>query len=204
MKKIVVAWIVCILGLVGIFGWLGAPKPAENHAESGLITGEFSLVGAEGETFADRDFHGSYTLIFFGFTHCPGICPTTLLLMQNTLDHLGDAGKKIQPIFISIDPERDTPEITAQYASRFGRTIGLSGSPEQIKAAADSFKVYYTKVPMEEHAGHGEHAGHDMGDYMMDHSGYLFLMGPDGRYLTHFPSSITEQALEEGLKKFIR
>lgn len=199
MKKIVISWLVCVLGLVALFAWVGkdifpsTPASSENVAPS-LVKGEFSLQDGNGKTVTDKDFRGKYTLVFFGFTHCPDICPTTLLLVQNTLGKLGETGKKVQPIFITTDPERDTPKVASDYASHFGNTIGLSGSEAQIKAAADSFKAYYSKVPMSDPS---------MG-YMINHSGFLYLMGPDGKFVTHFAHDIAPTELESALRKYIK
>lgn len=197
MKKIVIAWIICVLGLVGLVGWLGGglvPQKADANSESSLITSGFTLQGPQDRTVKDTDFRGRYMLVFFGFTHCPDVCPTTLLLMQNAIGQT-KLGERIQPIFITVDPERDTPQITTDYVGHFGpHMLGLSGTPAQIKAAAENYKVFYSKVENDDPA---------MG-YMMDHSSFIFLMGPDGEYITHFPSDIAQQALEDGLKRYVR
>ncbi|MES2984538.1 MAG: SCO family protein [Pseudomonadota bacterium] len=200
MKKIVIAWLVCVLGLVGLFGWVGGsvfsnPRGADGSAAAPLITAEFTLQGGKGKTVTAQDFRGRYMLVYFGFTHCPDICPTTLLLMNNVVNQLGKNADRVQPIFITVDPERDTPASTTEYASHFGpRVLGLSGTPAQIKAAADSFKVYYSKVEDKTSA---------MG-YVMDHSGFIYLMGPDGKYVTHFTHGVSEQELAEGLASYVK
>lgn len=198
MKRIVIVWVMCVLAGVGLMGWLGTGmlSPAgRQSAQPSLISGDFSLFDGSNMPRTSREMRGRYQLVFFGYTHCPDVCPTTLLLVQNTLNNLGKTAEKIQPIFITVDPERDTPAVMGEYVKHFGdRILGLSGSPEQIAHAADSFKVFYSKVEDKESAL----------DYVMDHSGFLYLMGPDGKYVTHFPSTIAQQALEEGLRTHVR
>lgn len=196
MKRIVIVWIVCVLAAVALLSWVGRDLFPEQAGEgNALIHGAFSLTGGNGETVTEKDFRGKYMLVYFGYTHCPDICPTTLLLIQNVLSHMQPRGRDIQPIFISLDPERDTPKVTAEYASHFGQNmVGLSGTPEQIKAVAENFKVYYSKVEAKDSA---------LG-YMVDHSGFIYLMGPDASYLTHFAHNASERELEEGLRKYVR
>jgi protein SCO1/2 len=114
--------------------------------------------------------------------------------MSNVIGQMGASATPLQPIFISVDPERDTPSVTAEYASHFGKNfLGLSGSAEQIKHAADSFKVFYSKA---------EDNGSALG-YVMDHSSFIYLMGPDGRYITHFASDISEAGLKKELERYV-
>lgn len=188
-----------MLLLIGLFAWLGTdmmmtPTKAKSE-EKPLIGGAFTLVDGAGKTRTDKDFRGKYLIVYFGFTHCPDICPTSLLIIQNAINALGSKKKEVTPLFITVDPERDTPAVVGQYVSHFGpEFVGLSGSPEQIKQAAEAYKVYYRKVEDPDSA---------MG-YTMDHSGFIFLMGPDGRYLTHFPHTISEQSLTDGLAAAIK
>jgi protein SCO1/2 len=197
MKKIVISWIVCVLGLLALLVWSGSSTlaPSKEDAQPALILGDFTLQGAGGKTVSAKDFQGRYMLIYFGFTHCPDICPTTLLLVNNVINRLGVKAEKIQPIFITVDPERDTPDATAEYAKHFGkRTLGLSGTPQQIRQAADNFKVFYSKVEDKNSAI----------DYVMDHSGFVYLMGPDSKYIAHFPHNVPEQVLYDGLKSLVK
>jgi protein SCO1/2 len=197
MKLPVLSWIICVLGLIGLVAWLGTGvvPVTKNKGGEPLIGGSFTLTAPDGTNVTDRDLRGKYALVYFGFTHCPDICPTSLLLMQNALEQLGAKGKKVTPVFITLDPERDTPEIVGNYVNNFGdRFVGLTGTPEQIRAVADAYKVYYSKVEDENSA---------LG-YIIDHSGFMFLMDPNGKYVTHFPHSIAEQSLTEGLDAAIR
>ena len=109
-----------------------------------LVGGPFSLVGTDGKPVTDRDFRGRYMLIFFGFTHCPDICPAELQVIAQALDKLGDKGKNVVPVFITLDPERDTPQVMAEYVKSFGPNfVGLTGSPEAIATAAKAYRVAY-------------------------------------------------------------
>jgi cytochrome oxidase Cu insertion factor (SCO1/SenC/PrrC family) len=198
MKKIVISWVVCVLALVGLFAWLGNSVLPNNRAatpENPLLKADFELMTANQKLVRDEDLRGRYLLVYFGFTHCPDICPTTLLLINNVLGQLGDKAKNITPVFISVDPERDTPDIAANYAKNFGKNVlGLSGTPEQVKHAADSFKVFYSKVEDKDSA---------LG-YVVDHSGFVYLMGPKGEYMAHFAHNVSEQELKQGLMDHVR
>ncbi len=198
MKKVVTSWVICVLVLVGLFVWLGGNMPSKDNelgADTSLIQADFSLLDPHGKTITAKDLRGRYLLVYFGFTHCPDICPTTLLLMQNAIAQLGERAKKVQPVFITVDPERDTPKAVGEYVSRFGKNmLGLTGNAEQIKHAADSFKVYYSKV---------EDKGSALG-YVVDHSGFIYLMAPDGRYITHFTHATPEQELKKELMTYVR
>jgi len=198
MKKIVISWLVCVLGVALIFAWMGndlLPKDSSSQNSNPLIQAKFTLQGEQDKIVRAEELRGKYLLVYFGFTHCPDICPTTLLLMSNVIGKLGDASKNIQPLFISVDPERDTPSATAAYAKNFGKDfMGLSGTPEQIKEAADSFKVFYSKV---------EDANSALG-YVVDHSSFIYLMGPDGHYVAHFPSTVSEAELKKELNRYVK
>lgn len=197
MKKIVISWIICVLALVWLLVWVSRDTSPQigKPADKALITADFTLQDGKGKTVRATDFRGRYLLVYFGFTHCPDICPTTLLLMQNALSKTGAVAKKIQPVFITVDPERDTPEAVADYAGHFGASmIGLSGTAKQIRHAADSFKVYYSKV---------EDKGSALG-YVVDHSGFIYLMAPDGSYVTHFAATVSEQELQKELISHVR
>lgn len=132
------------------------------------IGGPFELRDQQGRAVSQESFDGRWLLVFFGFTRCADICPTTLMHVAKVLDGLGEQSARLQPLFISLDPERDTPEVLAAYTGFFDeRILGLTGTAEQIRQVADAYAVYFKKVPM--------------GDtYMLDHSGSIFLMSPKG------------------------
>ena len=157
-----------------------------------LVGGPFSLVGANGKPVTDRDFRGRYMLIFFGFTHCPDICPAELQVIAQALEQLGDKAKNVVPIFITLDPERDTPEAMGNYVKSFGPNfVGLTGSTEAIAAAAKAYRVSYAKVENKESAA----------DYSVDHSALVYLMDPEGRYVTHFSYGLSADQMAEKLGK---
>ena len=149
-----------------------------------LVGGPFELVDQHGRTRTDRDFRDRFMLVYFGYTFCPDVCPMTLSNMSRALEQMAagdpDIGSAIVPLFVTVDPERDTVEALADYAPSFHPDlVELTGSDEQIARAAGAYRVYYAKV-VEDPAG-----AEESGDYLMDHSSYIFLMGPDGDYVTH-------------------
>jgi protein SCO1/2 len=172
------------------------PRTDANVETSGtaLVGGPFTLVGTDGKTVTDQDFRGKYMLVFFGFTHCPDICPAELQMVAEALDRLGDKANEVVPIFISVDPERDTPEVLAAYVKSFGpKFVGLTGSPDQIAAAAKAYRVSYTKFENKDSPG----------NYSVDHSALLYLMDPQGRYLTHIPYGANPAQMAEKLARFL-
>jgi len=185
-----VAFLLTLAAQQGMLG--GSPRPSQQAA---AIGGPFSLLGSEGESVTDADFAQSYLLVSFGFTSCPDVCPTTLQSIGQAMDLLGDDGQGLQPLFITLDPERDTPQVVGDYAQAFHtRLIGLTGSVEQIADAAGAYRVYYAKVP---NAGDGE------SDYTIDHSAFIYLMSPDGAYLTHFSHASTPEDIAAGVRAFV-
>jgi len=186
--------------LIAVAGWAGylafMPPAPERAAETGAgvaIGGPFTLVDQTGRTVHDTDYRGRMMLISFGYTTCPDVCPTTLASISRALDQLGADAERVQPLFITIDPERDTPEALAAYVPHFHPSlIGLTGTPAQIAAVAKAYKVYYAK------AG-GAAAGED---YLMDHSTIVYLMGPDGRLLTYLPNATDPDALAARIREY--
>lgn len=198
MRKLILL-ITGLIGAVFAVTYLAMPALLEapsHHSTQGeaLIGGNFSLVDQNGKPFTQQQMLGHYSLVLFGFTHCPDVCPTSLLIIANSLKELGIDAKKITPIFITVDPERDTPETLKLYVSNFYPTlVGLSGNAEQIKQAANAYKVFYSKVEQPDSA---------LG-YVMDHSTYIYLMGKDGKYITHFPHNVAQPLLTDTLKRTI-
>ena len=142
------------------------------------IGGPFRLTDQNGQRVAAKDFQGQWMLVYFGYTYCPDICPTTLATMTAALDELPpDLAEQVVPVFITVDPERDTVEQLEEYAPLFSdRLVALTGTDAEVKAAARAYKVYFSKAPG---SGTGE-------DYAVDHSGFVYFMGPNGTYQTHF------------------
>ena len=159
-----------------------------------LIGGPFELVGKDGKTVTDKDFLGRHMLVFFGFTHCPDICPAELQVMSAALDNVGSKADQVVPVFITVDPERDTPELMAAYVENFGPNfVGLTGSPEAIADAAKAYRVVYQKFQVE---GAGD-------TYSIDHSALVYLMGPDGKFVTHFPYGTSPEKMAETLRRYL-
>jgi protein SCO1/2 len=160
-----------------------------------LIGGPFTLVGKDGKPVTDQAFRGKYMLVFFGFTHCPDICPAELQVIAAALDELGPKADEVVPIFITLDPERDTPPVVADYVMNFGpRFVGLTGSPEQIAEAAKAYRVAYSKFQEE---------GAKPGDYTVDHSALVYLMGKNGEFLDHFAYGTPAAKMAEGLRRYL-
>lgn len=170
--------------LIWNFTGIGGQKPPADltrHSGIASVGGPFQLVTQDGKTVTDQDFAGRFMLIYFGYTWCPDVCPLALQLMDDTLARLGPDAAAIQPIFITIDPERDTPEVIKSYIASFRPgLIGLTGAPEDIAAVAEAYKMYYRKTePLDD-------ANPD--SYGVDHMNIFYLMGPDGAYAAHFMS----------------
>lgn len=148
------------------------------------IGGPFTLVAQDGRTVTEQDFADDYMLIYFGFTYCPDVCPTELAVVASAVDQL-DAPDEVVPIFITIDPERDTPEAMADYVSLFHpRMVGLTGSEEQVAEAARAFRVFYQRIESPEFQ-----------DYLMDHSSFIYLVDPDGVTRLVFPYGTDPEAM---------
>jgi cytochrome oxidase Cu insertion factor (SCO1/SenC/PrrC family) len=159
----------------------------------GPVGGPFALVDHTGMTRTDTDFRGKLLLVYFGYTYCPDICPTDLMQIGLAIDKLGAAGEKVQPLFISVDPERDTPRVLAQYISMFHpRLIGLTGTPEQVRAVADRYKAYYAK-----------YSPPDGGVYLIDHTGFIYLMGSSGEYLGFFPPGTSADRMVQIIRQHL-
>jgi cytochrome oxidase Cu insertion factor (SCO1/SenC/PrrC family) len=159
-----------------------------------LVGGPFSLVDQDGKRRTDAEFRGRLMLVDFGFTNCPDICPLGLALMADALDRLGPQANNVQPIFITVDPARDTPPVIKDYVAHFSdRMIGLTGTPEEIAAAAKAYRVYY-KV-------HGDPATNP--NYAVDHSGFIYLMGRDGKFLTHFMHDTPPDRVADAIRRYL-
>lgn len=181
LATLVLALVVALLAL-GYGAWRLSglnDAPAVGQSGQAAIGGPFTLVDQHGEARSRDDFAGQYRLIYFGYTYCPDVCPTALWAMSQALDQLEESNpalaRQVTPIFITVDPERDTVEHLAGYADSFHpRLVALTGTLEQIAETAKAYRVFYRKVEDE-----------SAGDYLMDHSSFIFLMGPDGSYLSH-------------------
>jgi cytochrome oxidase Cu insertion factor (SCO1/SenC/PrrC family) len=156
----------------------------------GSVGGPFTLTDQTGKQRSDAEFRGKLMIVYFGYTYCPDVCPTDLMAITQALDALGPAAEGVQPVFITIDPERDA-KVLADYVSSFHHSlIGLTGSPDKIRKVANAYKAFYVKVPDER-----------SGEYSIDHAGIIYLMGRNGEYLGFMPPQTNPDRLTEILRK---
>ena len=190
-----------LLVVASLFGW-GPAAAAEQPSAAqmmddlmygrGSVGGPFNLTDQAGRQRTDTEFRGKLMIVYFGYTFCPDVCPTDLMAITQALDALGPVAEGVQPIFITIDPERDT-KVLADYVSAFHHSlVGLTGSPEEIRKVANSYKAFYAKVPDERSGG-----------YSIDHTGVIYLMGRDGEYLGFMPPQTNPDRLTEILRKYL-
>jgi protein SCO1/2 len=163
------------------------------------IGGPFTLRDPDGNIVTETNLKGRYSLVFFGFTHCPDICPLTLQNVTQALNDAGEAANAVQPVFITVDPERDTPEAMRAYAANFHpRLLALTGTPEQVQAAVKSYRAYAAKSPLK------DAEGRETDDYTMIHTGNVYLMDRNGNYVTHFGQDATAAIITERLLQTVR
>jgi protein SCO1/2 len=168
------------------------PRGAAGTLLASTIGGPFRLVDQDGRTVTDADLKGKWSLVYFGYTHCPDACPTALNDIAIALDELGSKRSAVRPVFITVDPERDTPEVLKAYVTAFDAPIlALTGTPEEVAQAAKGYRVYYAK-----HAEAG-------GDYSMDHSSVIYVMDPEGRFTASFTHQSAPEEIAERLKKLL-
>lgn len=180
--------------LASIFGQeMMAPTAAGGGMQlpAGMsLGGAFELTNQAGKAVTEQDFAGRWMLVYFGFTYCPDVCPTELGTIASTLDAMGPAGEAVTPVLITIDPQRDTPALLADYVSRFHpRLQGLTGTPEQIAAVTRRYRVYSARVQRP-----------DMTDYLMDHSSFIYLVGPDGKVRALFRPEMSPEAIAAAVR----
>ena len=182
------AGLVLFGAVVVIFDRLSMPA-AQQVA---TIGGPFKLTDQNGQTVSEQDFKGHPFLVFFGFTHCPDVCPTTLFEVSEILRSLGPDADRTRAVFITVDPERDTPAVMKDYLSSFDPHLsGLTGDPAAVAAVAKAYRVYYKKVPL------------DQGGYTMDHTAIVYLMDKDGRFVAPFNLKRPAQAAATDLRRYL-
>jgi protein SCO1 len=168
------------------------PRGGAGTALASAIGGPFRLVDQNGKPFTDADLKGKWHLIFFGYTHCPDTCPTALNEISLALDRLGMKRDEVAVVFITVDPERDTPEVMKSYVQSFDAPIvALTGSPQDVAQAAKAYRVFYAKHPRADD------------DYDMDHSAVIYVMNPDGRFTATFTPDSSADAIVQRLQKLI-
>lgn len=185
---------VAIVLLVAVGARMMVWSDGDDHSGAAMIGGAFTLTDHDGRVVTDADYRGRFMLVFFGYTFCPDVCPTALGVVAGALDKLPPAdAARIVPIFVSVDPERDTPDTMKDYVNAFHPAmVGLTGTPEQLAPVMKAYKVYAAKA-----------AGATPEHYTVDHSSILYLMGPDGRFVAHFTHGATADDLVAGLKKHL-
>ncbi len=193
-KLIILATLLVGVAIIGFttFKFTQPTQSITKTSGKALVGGDFTLINQDGKTVTNKDFEGKYMLIYFGYSFCPDVCPTELQVMTGALEQLGDDAKTIQPVFISVDPDRDTPAVMKEYVANFyPGMIGLTGSKKQVAAAAKVYRVYFSKV---------EEKGADPDAYAVDHSSIIYLMGPKGEFVKHFSYGTDPAKLAKGIK----
>ncbi len=186
----IAATAIAVVGMRDRAGTSGA-SGAEATTGQAAVGGPFQMVDQNGRAVDQTLLNGKWSLVFFGFTYCPDYCPTTLATLAAVEQELGDAAKDVQIVFISVDPERDTPQALKDYLSSDGfpeGVIGLTGTPDQVAATAKAYRAFYEKV------GEGE-------NYTMNHSLTIYLMGPDGRYRSSFAHDLGPERSAQLIKR---
>jgi protein SCO1/2 len=186
LRKIMLA-VFCCFALNGI-----ANKTKQNLiAGADLVGGTFDLTNHFGKRVSNKDYAGKYLLVFFGFTHCPSACPVGMHTLTTVMGMLGSTAKEFQPLFITVDPERDSVEVLAEFVKRYdSRIVGLRGSLKETESLVAKYHAYYQKLPAQVD---------DKKNYLMDHSTMIYFMDKNGAYLSHFESSEGSQKIAKSI-----
>ncbi len=198
--RVVIAILLLVVAAGGLWfaiqsGHFGPVAGSSRDASQPKIGGPFELVNHWGDKVTSADYSDGYMLLSFGYTYCPDVCPTTLSTISTALDILGGDASKITPLFVTVDPERDTPQYLQEYLQHFHPAIvGLTGDPNQIKKVTKAYGVYYAKV---------QEDGADPDDYLMDHTSLVFLMDKEGRYKAHFSHGGDAETMAARLKEML-
>lgn len=179
------------LAVIAVAAVVAIPRMAAMNGDKPAIGGPFALIDPHGKTVTDADFRGKVMIVYFGYTFCPDVCPTTLGILGQALDRLApDERKQVAPIFITVDPERDTPQVMGDYAANFAPDlVGLTGSPDAIAQVTREYHVYAKKHPEAD------------GSYSMDHSSIIYLMGRDGTYRAILSGEVSVAQMVDGIKR---
>lgn len=196
-RFLLLAVVLAGLVILGTGGFLAlalrdSPRGVAGTPLASAIGGPFRLTDQNGKTVTDADLKGKWLLIYFGYTHCPDACPTALNDIAIALDQLGTKRDAVRPVFITVDPERDTPAALKEYVTAFDAPIlALTGTPEEVAQAAKAYRVYYAKHP------------EPGGNYSMDHSSVIYVMDPQGRFTASFTHESAPEQIAERLKKLL-
>ena len=191
VKPVLFLAVLFAVGFAAAYSLRIAPQGPRTEGRA-LIGGPFSLIDTAGKRVTDRDFRGRLMLVFFGYTNCPDVCPSGLQNVAEVLDKLGPDAKEVAPLFVTVDPERDTPEALSAYLKNFSPLIaGLTGSPDEIASAAKAYRVYFRKANV------------DRDSYSVDHSAFIYLMDGEGNYLTHFMFNAPVDTMVSAIKAHI-
>lgn len=199
MRRIVfiaiAALAVVALATAGRYMLMNGHESASQPGGTVNIGGPFTLTDHTGKRVTEKDFQGKYMLVYFGYTFCPDVCPTSLINVTNALEMLSpEELDKVVPVFVTVDPERDTVEKMADFVASFHpKLVGLTGSLDEVKDAARAYKAYYAKT----------NADDPDGNYLMDHSSITYMMGPDGKYVTHFNHGTTAEKMAGRLAEIL-
>jgi len=189
-----VVWLAAALAVTAAAVTVAMNRASQSNAAQQLpqIGGHFALSTPDGRRVTDTTFRGKWLLVYFGYTSCPDVCPTTLSAMALALDKLGPLADKVQPVFITVDPERDTAKIVGEYVKDFDpRFVGLVGSPQEIGTAAEQFHVYYRVRQL----GNNE--------YVVDHSSFIYLIDPNGAFVRLLTGDLPGHQLADALRKLM-
>jgi protein SCO1/2 len=194
-RRALTAFLLAVLVVCGLLLyrlWMERVSPEAVTGEA-LVGGPFTLTDQDGNAVTDQTYKGKLMLIYFGFTFCPDACPTALGVMSAALDKLDTAADRVVPMLITVDPERDTPQVLKDYVSNFHPgMVGLTGTPEQVAEVAKAYRVYYQKA-----------AGATGEDYLMDHTLLIYLMDGEGKYITHFGPDATPDQIADEIRKHL-
>ena len=192
MRRVAAGGLLGLL-LLAVVLLVAVPRLLE-RSPAGAVTigGPFTLVDGAGQAVSDKQFRGRWMLVYFGYTHCPDACPTALNDMANALDLLGPKRREVAPLFITVDPERDTPTVMRDYVQAFGtQIVGLTGTPDQVAVAEKGYRVYAARHPTKD------------GGYDMDHSSIIYLMDPAGKFVAIFNNGTNPQEMAERMRTLI-
>jgi protein SCO1/2 len=191
MKQLSTLLLVAALALSVVAAWLlwrAADQTGAERERAAAVS--FALTDQDGRVRTDKDFRGRWVLLYFGYSYCPDVCPTTLAVMASTLEQLGAAADQVVPVFVSVDPARDTPAVLKTYLAAFGpRFVGLTGTPDAIAKLARAYGVYFQKHPL------------PGGSYSVDHTSAIYLLDREGRFVKSLDEQAGPKALAADLKK---